>query len=346
MNKSGKRQLLNIDGSMGEGGGQILRSSLALSLCLGKAFHMTRIRATRKRPGLQPQHLAAVKAAAEISAAELEGATLGSDELTFMPQAVQPGRYHFATGTAGSTTLVLQTVLPALLCAERPSQLELSGGTHNPFAPPFDFIELAFLPLINRMGPRVAARLIQPGFYPAGGGIMQVDIEPARQLMPLELMERGAVIAKTARACVSHLPLQIAQRELDVIGPELGLSGEDMQAREITSASGPGNVVTVVIRSQHITEVFTGFGIRGVRAETVAKQLVQRVQHYLAAGVPVGTQLADQLLLPLALAGGGRYVTLRPSLHTTTNIAVLQKFMALRIECRELGPDRWCIELQ
>jgi RNA 3'-terminal phosphate cyclase (ATP) len=345
MNKCSKRQLLSIDGAMGEGGGQILRSSLALSLCLGEPFHMTRVRATRKKPGLQPQHLAAVKAAAGISAAELAGATLGSDELTFMPQAVQPGRYHFATGTAGSASLVLQTVLPALLTADRPSQLELSGGTHNPLAPPFDFIELAFLPLINRMGPRVTARLIQPGFYPAGGGIMQVDIEPVRQLMPLQLVERGAVIRKTACASVSRLPLQIAQRELKVIGPELGLAEGNMQVREITSASGPGNVVTVVIRSQHITEVFTGFGMRGVRAETVAERVVQRVQRYLAAGVPVGVHLADQLLLPLALSGGGRYMTLRPSLHTTTNIAVLQKFMALRIDCKELGPDRWRIGL-
>ena len=345
MQKRSKRKLLTIDGAMGEGGGQILRSSLALSLCLGEPFHMTKVRATRKNPGLQPQHLAAVKAAAGISAAGLEGATLGSGELTFAPHAVKPGHYHFATGTAGSATLVLQTVLPALLTAGRPSHLELSGGTHNPLAPSFDFILLAFLPLINRMGPRVTARLVQPGFYPAGGGVMHVDIEPAPQLKPLQLPERGPVLEQTACALVASLPLHIAHKELHVIGSELGLPGENMQVREITSAPGPGNVVTVVIKSRHVTEVFTGFGVRGVRAETVASQLVQCVRRYLTAEVPVGVHLADQLLLPLALSGGGSYVTLQPSRHTTTNIAVLQQFMALKIDCNELGPDRWSIEL-
>jgi RNA 3'-terminal phosphate cyclase (ATP) len=339
------RKPLHIDGSLGEGGGQILRSSLAMSLCLGKAFHITNVRASRKRPGLQPQHLAAVRAAAKISAAELAGATPGSRELTFAPQAVTAGDYRFATGTAGSVTLVLQTVLPALLSADAPSHLEFSGGTHNPLAPSFDFILHAFLPLINRMGPRVTARLLRPGFYPAGGGVMQVAIEPVRQLRPLRIPLRGPVMAQTASALVSHLPLHIADRELQVIGSELGLPARHMQAREVTSASGPGNVVTVIVRSRHITEVFTGFGRRGLRAETVASRLVERVRRYLAAEVPVGEYLADQLLLPLALSGGGSYVTLRPSLHTTTNIAVLQEFMATRIDCTELGPDRWGVAL-
>lgn len=336
---------LHIDGSQGEGGGQILRSSLAMSLCLGIPFHITGVRASRRKSGLQPQHLAAVRAAAAISAAELEGATPGSGELTFAPQAVRPGHYRFATGTAGSATLVLQTVLPALLTADRPSHLELSGGTHNPRAPSFDFMQLAFLPLINRMGPRVTARLIQPGFYPAGGGVMQVDIEPVPRLMPLRLPERGPVMAQTATALVSSLPLHIAHREIHVIGRELGLPAEDMQAREITSARGPGNVVTVIIRSHHITEVFAGFGMPGIRAETVASRLAERVRRYLDAGVPVGEHLADQLLLPMALAGSSSYLTLSPSLHTTTNIAVLQQFMAREIDCNRLGPDRWGVEL-
>jgi len=345
MQTNSLRKLLTIDGALGEGGGQILRSSLALSMCLGIPFRITRVRAARKKSGLQPQHLAAVMAAAEISSAELQGATAGSTELVFAPQAVKPGHYQFATGTAGSATLVLQTLLPALLTADRPSHLELSGGTHNPLAPSFDFIQLAYLPLINRMGARVKARLLQAGFYPAGGGSMHVAIEPAPQLKPLQLLERGAVIEQTACALVSHLPVQIAYRELQVISRELGLPGEHLQARELTSAAGPGNVLTMVIRSRHITEVFTGFGLRGVRAETVASQLVQRVRRYLAAEVPVGEQLADQLLVPLALSGGGSYVTLQPSRHTTTNIAVLQQFMALHIDCTELGPDRWRIEL-
>jgi RNA 3'-terminal phosphate cyclase (ATP) len=336
---------LHIDGSLGEGGGQILRTSLAMSLCLGIPFHITGVRAGRKRPGLQPQHLAAVRAAAEISTAELTGATRGSVELTFAPRAVRPGHYRFATGTAGSATLVLQTVLPALLTAGRPSHLELSGGTHNPLAPSFDFIQLAFLPLVNRLGPHVTAHLRRPGFYPAGGGLIQVDIEPARPLRPLGLPERGPVMEKTASALVSCLPLHIAQRELQVLGRDLDLATADMQAREVTSAPGPGNVVSVVIRSRHITEVFDGFGMPGIRAETVASRLAVRVRRYLDAGVPVGEHLADQLLLPLALAGKSSYLTLRPSLHTTTNISVLQQFMAIKIVRKQLDPDRWRVEL-
>lgn len=345
MQDAGKHKFLTIDGAMGEGGGQILRTALALSLCLGMPFRIINIRSARKKPGLQPQHLAAVTAAAAISSAETTGATRGSGELLFVPQAVQPGHYEYATGTAGSATLVLQTILPALLTAGRPSHLELSGGTHNPLAPSFDFIQHAFLPLINRMGPVVTARLLKPGFYPAGGGIIHVDIVPVPQLKPLHLPERGSIVDQTACAMVSHLPLQIAHRELHVIGTELGLRAEDLQAREVTTAQGPGNVVTVTIRSRHITEVFTGFGMRGVRAETVASRLAAHVRRYLAAEVPVGEHLADQLLLPLALSGGGSYLTLQPSRHTTTNIAVLQQFLKLPIDCTQLGPDRWRLAL-
>ena len=337
---------LHIDGSLGEGGGQILRTSLAMSLCLGIPFHITGVRAGRKRPGLQPQHLAAVRAAAEISSAELTGATRGSVELTFAPRAVRDGHYRFATGTAGSATLVLQTVLPALLTAGRPSHLELSGGTHNPLAPSFDFIQLAFLPLVNRLGPHVTAHLTRPGFYPAGGGLMQVDIEPARQLKPLCLPERGPVMEKTASALVSRLPLHIAQRELQVLGRDLGLAAADMQTRELTSAAGPGNVVSVVIRSRHITEVFAGFGMPGIRAETVASRLAGRVRRYLDAGVPVGEHLADQLLLPLALAGKGAFTTVMPTPHTETNIAVIQRFLDVGISSRAVGDSAWRIEVK
>lgn len=171
--------MLNIDGAMGEGGGQILRSALALSLCLEQAFRMVNIRAARKRPGLMPQHLVAVKAAATIGDAEVDGATLGSQTLQFVPRGVKAGEYRFDIGTAGSTTLVLQTILPALLTAAGPSRLFLLGGTHNPLAPPFDFLAHAFVPLINRMGPRLRVQLERPGFYPVGGGSF-VTLHPSR----------------------------------------------------------------------------------------------------------------------------------------------------------------------
>ena len=186
--------MLVIDGAMGEGGGQILRSALALSLCLNKPFRITNIRANRDKPGLRPQHLVAVQAAAKIADAKVDGATKSSQLLEFIPGSIKPGEYSFDIGTAGSTTLVLQTILPALLTAAQPSTIQLHGGTHNPLAPPFDFFQQAFVPLLNRMGPRIKTHLQRPGFYPVGGGIVAVTIEPVAKLQPLKIVERGALL--------------------------------------------------------------------------------------------------------------------------------------------------------
>ncbi len=337
--------MLTIDGSMGEGGGQILRTALALSALKGVPFRIGKIRAARARPGLLRQHLAAVKAAAEICGAAVEGAALGSRTLTFRPGAVRNGDFAFAVGTAGSATLVLQTVLPPLLVAPGPSRLVLDGGTHNPAAPPFDFLAKCFLPLVNRMGPAVRAELQRPGFYPAGGGRFTVDIRPARRLDPLELTERGAILAVRARALVANLPRSIAERELNVARRLLSLSPDDAVVEEIRDARGPGNAVVIEIETQSHTEVFTGFGQRGVRAETVADLAVEQARAYMAAGVPVGPYLADQLLLPLTLAGAGRYRTGPPSLHTTTNVEVIRRFDAARIDLVAEVDENWTISV-
>ncbi len=208
--------MLTIDGARGEGGGQILRSALALSAVTGTAVRIQRIRAGREKPGLLPQHLAAVRAAAQISEADVDGDRLGARELVFRPRRVRPGAHHFAVGTAGSATLVLQTVLPPLLLADTPSRLSLEGGTHNRFAPSFDFLSRAFLPLIARMGRRVTATLERPGFYPAGGGRFTIDITPVPGLTPLALTERGLIRRRHARPLVARLPVSIADREVPV----------------------------------------------------------------------------------------------------------------------------------
>lgn len=332
--------MLTIDGAQGEGGGQILRSSLALSVCLGRPFHMFDIRKARRRPGLMRQHLAAVYAAAEISQASVEGAELESRELHFAPGPVAPGSYRFPIGTAGSTSLVLQTVLPALLTARAPSRLVLEGGTHNPLAPPYDFLALSFLPLINGMGPRVTARLERPGFYPAGGGLVEVDIEPVQRLRPLFLERRGEVLEVRAEAVLANLPEHIGQRELAVAATGLGLAADKLRLR-YEDARGPGNLVSVIVHSEAVTEVFTGFGERGVRAETVAETPVRQARRYLAAGVPVGDHLADQLVLPMVLAGEGSFVTLKPTLHTQTNLLVIEQFTGRRMGMEQLGEDAW-----
>ncbi|HSN85573.1 MAG TPA: RNA 3'-terminal phosphate cyclase, partial [Thermoanaerobaculia bacterium] len=228
--------MLELDGSQGEGGGQILRTSIALAMVTGKAIRIRNVRARRSRPGLMRQHLVAVQAAARIGGARIEGAEIGSATLTFIPGEVKPGEHELSVGTAGSTTLVLQTVLPALLLASRPSWLVLEGGTHNPLAPPFEFLDRSYLPLVNRMGPRVQAELERPGFYPAGGGRMVVSVEPASRLSGFELLERGEVRRRQATALLSRLPRHIAERELAEVARQTGWETSELEAREVESS--------------------------------------------------------------------------------------------------------------
>lgn len=336
---SGRDAMIVIDGSAGEGGGQILRTSLTLSLVTGLPFRIEKIRAGRKTPGLLRQHLTAVHAAAAVSGAAVTGARIGSLEVTFTPGSVTGGDYRFAVGTAGSTTLVLQTVLPALLTASARSRLVLEGGTHNPFAPPFDFLAKTFLPLIERMGPRVVAKLERYGFYPAGGGKLVVDVEPAAKLTRLDLLERGEIRSRRARAIVSNLPRHVGERELSAVAEKLSWSKDCLEVESPENTQGPGNVLLLEIESDHVTEVFTGFGERGVPAEAVAESAVGEAQRYLAAGVPVGDHLADQLLVPMALAGGGAFVTLPLKRHTTTNIDIITRFLKVAFETSAL-PSR------
>lgn len=320
--------MLQLDGSVGEGGGQILRTALGLSLVTGTPFTIDRIRAGREKPGLLRQHLTAVQAAAAVGKAEVSGAAIGSRFLKFRPGAVEPGSYSFSVGSAGSATLVLQTVLPALLTAKGSSTLSLEGGTHNAWAPPFDFLEKAFLPLLARMGAKVAVKLERRGFYPAGGGRFTAAIEPASRLERLDLPVRGKVAAQRGAAIVSSLPAGIAQRELKVLERSLSMDRTRLKVVEDRTSTGPGNVVFVEVESEHVTEVFTGFGEKRVSAEAVAEKLAKEVRDYLEAEAPVGEYLADQLLIPLALAGGGSFVTTPLSSHSTTNMEVIREFLS------------------
>ena len=338
--------MITIDGAFGEGGGQIIRTSLALSLITGTPFRIYNVRARRARPGLQRQHLTAVNAAAEVGNAQVDGAQVGAREFTFRPGAVKPGAYTFDIGTAGSTTLVMQAVLPPLMCAAEPSLLVLRGGTHNVHAPPYEFLAHTFLPLIARMGPRVEIELVRYGFYPPGGGQFNVYIEPAARLTPLELLERGEFKSRRARALVVRLPPNIAERELSIVREQLGWMDEQLQIETSTNALSPGNVLTLAFESAHLTEIITGMGERGVRAESVAERACAEAQQYLAHDAPVGEHLADQLLIPLALAGRGAYTTGPLSLHTTTNIAVIRKFLPVEIEALELSGGTWQIEVR
>jgi RNA 3'-terminal phosphate cyclase (ATP) len=337
--------MFTVDGSFGEGGGQILRTSLALALVAKAELRITNIRAKRQKPGLMRQHLAAVKAAAEVGRADVKGAAIGSTEIVFRPTAAEPGDYAFNVGSAGSATLVFQTILPAFLRASKPSRITLEGGTHNPMAPPFDFLDRAFLPLLRKMGADVTARLDARGFYPAGGGRFFATVNPAPALHRFHLLERGAIQERRVVATVSNLPAQIALRELDAARSVLGWEPECFRPDIQRGGPGPGNVLTIDVQSEHVTEVFSGFGERGVRAETVAERAANEAKAYVEAGVPVGEHLADQLLLPMALAGGGSFKTFDLSSHTTTHIELLKKLLGANIRVEKADEHAFIVEV-
>jgi RNA 3'-terminal phosphate cyclase (ATP) len=328
---------IQIDGSYGEGGGQILRTSLSLALITGRPFQITNIRANRKKPGLLRQHLTAVQAAATVSGGRAEGAFAGSRALTFVPGKVQAGSYQFAIGTAGSGTLVLQTILPALMTASGASEIVIEGGTHNPAAPPYDFIEKCFLPLIERMGPKVKLELERYGFYPAGGGRFTAEITPVNRLQPLLLGDRGEIVEKKIVAVIANLPYHIARRELDTAAALLGWDQGTAFCLDTKNSASPGNVVMIEVKTSEITEMFIAFGERGVTAEAVAANVANQVKAYLASAASAGEHLADQLLLPMALAGKGAFVTTALNLHAQTNMHVIQQFLPVRFEARELN---------
>jgi RNA 3'-terminal phosphate cyclase (ATP) len=321
--------MITIDGSEGEGGGQVVRTACALSLVTGTPVRIFNVRGQRKKPGLMRQHVTAIEAACRIGGAECEGLAVGSSDVTFRPGMVTPGDYHFAVGTAGSTALVLQTVLMPLVLADKPSRLVLEGGTHNMLAPPFEFLARSFLPILNRMGPKVEARLIRHGFFPRGGGRIEVEIMPA-PLTPIECVERGALIEHSACALFAGLPFDIADREIKVVRESLGWSEREAYVRELPADLGPGNVLLLEAIYEHVTEVFSGFGQLGVTAERVAKTTVGRMRGYLASDAFAGPYLADQLLLPFALAGGGSYTTVKPSQHSLTAAAIIERFTGRR----------------
>ncbi len=319
--------MIHLDGATGEGGGQILRTALTLSMITGQPFTISNIRANRPKKGLMRQHLVAVQAAASVSGAVVSGAEIGSTQLVFSPKGMRAGDYEFAIGSAGSSTLVLQAVILALLYADGPSTVRVSGGTHNPMAPPAPFLQRAYCPLLAKMGAHVDIKLLRAGFYPAGGGIVEASVMPCARLAPLELMERGERIAAYAEAIVAGIPGGVAERELECVGSEMGWSGEQLLVRGLPGEQGPGNALLLTLEYEHVTEVIVAFGEKAVRAETVAKNAVAEARGYIASQAAVGEHLADQLMLPLALAGGGRFTAASVSQHALTNAEVIAKFL-------------------
>lgn len=323
--------MLTIDGRVGEGGGQILRSSLALSCITRRAMKLVNIRANRSKPGLRPQHLACVRAAAQISGAKVRGDAVNSRELEFRPKKVRSGDFGFQVGTAGSAALVLQTVLlPLALHGDRRSTVRIGGGTHNDKAPPVTFLQRAWLPRLHAMGLDVEVELERPGFYPKGGGSLVCSVRPSRPKR-LELSKRGQKQAIRAHVVMSGLPRAAAEEALSALRCQLSLDHEDVQ----DFRGPPGLAVMVEVESRNVTELFGGLANRGRNIEGAATGAACAALAYLAQPEPVGEHLADQLMLPMALGEGGAFRSVPPSLHTTTNADIIRRFLDVDITFRD-----------
>lgn len=338
--------MITIDGSEGEGGGQVLRNACALSLVTGEPFVIENVRGGREKPGLMRQHMTAIEAACAIGSAECDGLAIGSGRIAFRPGRVQPGDYTFSVGTAGSTGLVLQTILLPLALANGPSRIVLEGGTHAAMAPPFEFIVRSFLPVIAHMGPTVSARLTRHGFYPRGAGRIEIEIEPA-PLRQIECLERGAHRASSGTALFTSVPGEIAARLIKAARkeleewPELGFA-----IRELPADQGPGVVLLLEAEFDHVTEVVAAFGKLGVTAEKLGRTAGKRMAGYVASGAFAGPYLQDQLLLPFALAGGGAFTTVKLSDHTRTAAKVIGRFTGRSVLFEQADSGKPLVEIR
>lgn len=326
--------MIRIDGAAGEGGGQVLRSALTLSLLTCKPFEIVRIRAGRQKPGLMAQHLRAVAAAAAVGGARVEGAQAGSESLVFAPTALRPGHYRFEIGTAGSTSLVLQTVLLPLAFAGAPSAVEITGGTHVAWSPCHHYLELQWLPYLREMGLGADLSLSRAGFYPRGGGQVTARLRPAARLKGLALVERGRLERVFCLSAVANLELDVAKRQSRQAQARLAGLTPAIEFRNVALPSpGKGTLFLVLAEFGQSRCCYYALGERGKPAERVADEAVDAFLAFLDADGAIDEYLADQLLLPLAIAQGTSELrTTRVTPHLLTNAEVIRRFLPARID--------------
>jgi RNA 3'-terminal phosphate cyclase (ATP) len=322
---------LQIDGARGEGGGQILRTALALSTVTGQAFEITRIRANRTVPGLRPQHLAAVRAAALVSGARVGGAFDGSPDLRFEPGTLGPGDFRFEIATAGALTLVLQTVVaPLARGGDTPSRVTVTGGTHVPASPSYHYLANHWTAVVERLGLRASPRLVKAGFYPRGGGEATVDVQPwAGAAEPLVLERRGALLAVRGTAGMGKIKPDVAAA-LRQAAQERLWEARRIEAswEELTvPAASPGSFLLLEAVFEEGRAAFGFLGQKGVRPEVTGDRAARTLLKFLGAEGAVDPHLADQLAVPLALGGkGGRVTTTEVSLHLETVAEIVSLF--------------------
>ncbi len=321
--------MIRVDGSSGEGGGQVLRTSLSLSALTGKELRIVNIRKKRSSPGLRPQHLQAVRAAADICEADVEGDSLGSEEISFRPHQIRSGRYHFSIPTAGSASLVLQTVFLPLTWAASPSQVTIQGGTHVKWSPCYHYLEWQWLHYMKRIGYEGQITLNKAGYYPQGGGEIQATIQPAQGKNPLHLLERKGMIQIRGVSGLTNLPDHITRRMRDRVVSRLGGNYplNDLRTKHIPG-HGKGAFIVLLVEFENSQACYFSLGERGKRAEVVADEAVEQVLNFLNKRGCIDQYLGDQLLLPLSLMDKRSQLSL-PEItsHLVTNAEIIRKFI-------------------
>jgi len=340
---------VHIDGSQGEGGGQILRTALSLSAITGRPFSLTQIRAGRKKPGLMRQHLTCVESVAEICGAKTSDPTVGSTELEFEPGPIRALDASFAIGTAGSTSLLAQAILPVALCAPGASEFVLSGGTHVMASPSTDFLADLFLPALQEMGAEVELKLERHGFFPAGGGQVRLKVQPFSRRIPFERHEKPASLEVGLEVLMTKgVPPEVAEKEIAQVEKAFGADQLSKFVLGIRNAASDGNAV--ILRASEpdgaVRALSCAPGSRGVRAEKVAQTAIRGLKRFLTGSVPIDEHLADQLLLPLALVGEGSFTTGELTPHFHTNCDVIRRFLEveIKIDPRPNGENRVSVQ--
>jgi RNA 3'-terminal phosphate cyclase (ATP) len=350
--------MLSIDGSYGEGGGQVLRTCLALSAITGRPVRIEKIRSGRRKPGLRPQHLTGVRAAAKVCDAQFEGAKLNSQSLSFAPRSVPTaGAYTFDVaqaakgGSAGSVSLILQTILLPLAHAEGSSELTLRGGTHVAWSPAFDYIKRVYLPTLARMGVQAKVRIRNWGWYPIGGGEVRATVAGKGRDAPftgLDLRMRGELLRVRGVSASSNLPKHIRTRQERSTLQVLRSNRVNVRLDVVDAPSkGQGTVVFLWSAFENALAGFTSLGERGKPAERVAEEAAQDLLEHLGSDAALDPYLADQLVLPMALAGGSSILsTQRVTQHLLTNAWVVNQFLpgCVSVDGQEREPGLCRIE--
>jgi len=344
-----KTAMIEIDGAQGEGGGQILRSALTLSLMTDRDIRVLNIRARRSKPGLRPQHLASVNAAVSVGQAQVEGAYLGSQKIEFQPSSIHPGSYRFEIPTAGSTSLVLQTVFLPLSAADSPSAIEIMGGTHVPWSPCFHYLEANWLRAMRSQGFRADLGLELAGFYPQGGGQIRALIQPwKKRVAPLTCLLRGGLQRIRGLSMVSNLQESIAQRQQKRAVKRLADLGCPVEIEVQTLPSpGKGSLLLLHAEFEAGQACYFGLGARGKPAERVADEAADALHAFLSGDGAVDEYLADQLLLPLAFADGdSEFRTSKITQHLLTNADIIRAFGVAEIDVRGELDQSGAIEIR